>query len=403
MHLARIGAGSLCVLAACTVGDGGPLDPPRPGDSVDGVVDVPLTGDDGYVYTAQLEIAQQAFQVQLDTGSTTLALAGPACPTCSVSPVYMPGASATDDHQMASTTYGDQSSWVGEVFDDDVALGATAAVPVELAAMTEQTDFFQLGNALQGILGLGPDQLLDPDTTSFASELFATGVPSVMSFRMCRDHGDLWLGGTDADAMAAPAVYTPMLPIAPAQPFYAVSIASMGYAGTTLGGAEDFGAMIVDTGTSFSFVPDPIASALASQINASPGYQQLFGSQTIGGASCVTTTATPAQIDASLPMLDVRFPDGAGGTNELDLPATRSYLYDNGGGSWCLDVLSNDGLGVTIMGDTMQMAMTTVFDVANQRIGFAPEAGCGNEHVSADVRRHVEPSHDPRFHPPRRR
>ncbi len=44
-------------------------------------------------------------------------------------------------------------------------------------------------------------------------------------------------------------------------------------------------------------------------------------------------------------------------------------------------MLDNSAVGLTIMGDTLQEAFVTVFDLAGQRIGFAPEAGCGTEQL----------------------
>ncbi len=180
---------------------------------------------------------------------------------------------------------------------------------------------------------------------------------------------------------------------------------------TTLSNGTDFGPTLIDTGTTLTYVPTAVASGLLTQVTGSSGFKAMFAGQTLSATSCVSTQATPAQIDAALPVMSISFPDGQGGsTQPISLPPTRSYLWDNGGGTWCLGVLDNAGLGASIIGNVSQEAFLAVFDVGNQQVGFAVESGCGNEDA---VRDHVafppaapgQPwwSTNPRFRAPRPR
>ena len=349
------------------------------------VIDVPLVGIFGYEYTAPVVIGGVTFQAQADTGSTPLGIAAAACGSqCSgVSPLYTPGATAEDLHATYGGTYADMSGWNAEAYRDEVAVGTSAAVSVDFGAITSQTMFFSPGDALQGILGLGPDDLIAPPLSSWKTQLFAAGVAPEMAFRLCETHGDMWLGGYDPTAMVAAPVFTPMAPMTTAQPFYAVDVAGLQVGTTAI--AADFGPTLVDTGTAFTYVPTSIASALLTAVIHSAGYAATFGKQQLSATSCVTTSSTRAEIDAALPAMSIQFPDGQGGMSApIELAPTRSYLYDNGNGTWCLDVLDNSGFGLTIMGDTMQESFVTVFDLANQRIGFAAETGCGTEELVRD-------------------
>lgn len=135
-----------------------------------GMFTIPLitpTGDDqGMLYTASFTASGATFQLDLDSGSTTTGLAASTCTTCNgLSPLYMPATSATDQHKTASTAYADGSRWSGEIFADTVGLGGGSPdVPVSIVSITSQHSFF-FGNEYQGILGVGPEALLETGTT----------------------------------------------------------------------------------------------------------------------------------------------------------------------------------------------------------------------------------------------
>src|SRR5580704_15675906 len=101
----RSGCAVAVVLAAC---GGGAADDGAP-------VRVDLMGFSGLEYSALITIGNQQFQALTDTGSTTTAVAGSTCASCGVTPSYTPSSTATDTHQTATTTYGDNSMWTGEV------------------------------------------------------------------------------------------------------------------------------------------------------------------------------------------------------------------------------------------------------------------------------------------------
>jgi hypothetical protein len=65
-----------------------------------------------------VQIGSQVFHLLVDTGSTSLAVAGVRCTTCSnASPVYTPGPTAQPTGQTTKAEYGDGSSLRGESGD----------------------------------------------------------------------------------------------------------------------------------------------------------------------------------------------------------------------------------------------------------------------------------------------
>jgi hypothetical protein len=371
------------------------------------VTAIPLTSPGGVFYTANVTIGGQTFALDVDTGSTTIGVAGSACTACTgVSPLYTPGDGAMDTMRTASTQYGDGSTWSGEIFTDMVALGSVMPeVAVGFVNITGENGFFDGNmNLYQGIFGLGPSLLLEPGTTSYLDALKATGMSTSMSFELCDDHGTMWLGGYDPAAAAGPSVYTP---IVGANGFWSVHVTDIALGGTSLpADPQAAGAPIVDTGTTLWYMPSGVVTAIMDAVNADPGKEALFGDAVLGGfgggsgsgsgsgsgfgsgsgsgsggghhnSRCLTAAGVTAdQVDAMLPPMSLTFPDGQGGTVTLTAPATKSYLDDFGNGRFCLNVSNGTNLGVSIMGDRFLRSFVTTIDIPNSRIGFAPDKGC---------------------------
>jgi hypothetical protein len=131
-------------------------------------------------------------------------------------------------------------------------------------------------------------------------------------------------------------------------------------------------------------VPERVVTALANALNQDAAFKQLFPNQTISDTEqgvCVSTPGmTAAVVDAKLPHLKLTVPASSGGTFAIDLPASQSYLFDDGDGSFCLALTSsgtNPSVDGSTIGDTLLAGMLTVIDVEHRQVGFAPQRGCG--------------------------
>jgi hypothetical protein len=400
------------LLVAC--GDSNPMPmpdapgpPPGPPDIPDVGFHVPLASLDGFTYTAQFEAGLNYFREIVDTGSSDTAIASNQCFSCG-SLLYKPGSSATDTGMQVTTQYADGSTWSGEVYKETMTWLRGPLVTTSIVAITQQTMFFDPSANYQGIIGLGPKELLDPPATSYMDALAAQyGGQEMMAFRLCPFSGDMWLEGYDPTAAASDVQFTPMLPIdAQNNPFYQIEYADITFGGTTLGvNTAGYGPVLVDTGTSISYIPLAALNSLLSQINNNAAFKTMFPGQTlantVNGACVTNATATSEMVDAMLPNLSVSFPAVGGGTFAIAVPASSSYLYPAGGGQFCLAFDDATGIG-TLIGDTLMTGMLTVFDVTNLQIGFAPQAGCQPFDPIMRTTR-VAPHSSPFFRPPPRR
>ncbi|HEY1817193.1 MAG TPA: pepsin-like aspartic protease [Kofleriaceae bacterium] len=395
LHLAIVAALVACSSHDATQLDAGPIDAPM---VPTGTVAIPLTSLDELSYTGVLRTGGQAQSVIVDTGSTTLAVASSACTNCGVTPLYTPGSGAVDEHQIGTEMFTSDTGWTGEIYQDSVVLGSDAVVPVQLVAIGSASNFFEpfddAGDiGFEGILGLGPDSNLIPDTTSYLTAAFAAGVPRTFAFQLCPSDGTMWIGGVDTAAEASAPAVTPMLSSTTEQlDAYLVTIAAMAIgSGSNVGSDADYGPAIIDTGSSISFIPTAPLAAITAAIQASAGYQSIFGTQSLTDTQsmgCVTTAQTGSAIDAALPPLHIAFPDATGTTStDLALPATKSYLVFSGStgsgadNEWCYALVDSSQLGpgpaVSLIGDSLLNAVVVSFDVANQQVSFAPTLGCG--------------------------
>jgi hypothetical protein len=376
-------AASADVLAAYD----GPFDLPE-----GNAVTVPLKGCGGPGYAAEFKVGSQAFQLTIDTGSGTLALASASCDNCDVSPVYEPGSSAVDQQKSTFDNYA-LGGWTGEVYSDSVTLeGVDEKVKMDLAAIGTQSGFFKDGGcafgtvpfAPQGIVGFGPAAASVTGTDAFWSKLTQGGESNVFAVEVCSSGGLLMVGGVDPvrGDLRGPALYTPILDSAGSL-YYSVTVSDLQLGGKSLGfSASDFGATAVDTGSSVLVLLPDVFHALASKIEDIVAFSTDFdgGSSWLGTADCFSSSLSPAEIDSMLPALSLSFPRVGGGTFSLDLKATDSYLppttEPDGSTYYCSGILQGTAATGTVLGTSAMLGHLVIFDLADGKIGFAPQAFC---------------------------
>ncbi|HEY1817872.1 MAG TPA: pepsin-like aspartyl protease [Kofleriaceae bacterium] len=365
---------------------------------------IPLLAPDGAVefYAPMLTVGGVQFAMDLDTGSTTTAIAGSTCTDCSgsdftLTPEYTPSSTAVDQHQTADTGYSDGTGWYGEVYQDSISLeNSSPSASLNVVDISTQVDpevmgsmagFFE-DNGYQGILGMGSPYNAEPNTGAYYQSLVQLGLPNVMAFEMCPTDGTMWLGGFDATRASAPMAYTPLDPITAydentgsGNPFYSVDLTgvSVDNKAITDSTGSDFALWVVDTGTSLFYPTTNVYNAALANVNASAGLKAVFGTKAkLSDSKCLkpTTTMTDAAIDQMLPPFVMTMKNAAGGADiTVSAPALESYLYNNGDGTYCLAM--GDGQDEPTMGDEIMQGFVVVIDQTNNQVGWAPDSGCG--------------------------
>lgn len=354
-------------------------------------ITVPLTGCPQAGFAGNFTVGNESFDLVVDTGSAELGVAGSACSNCTgVSPLYTPTASAIDEGTTTSVSYVSGSGWSGEIFSDSFGgskAGATLA-PTKLVAIQSQTGGFFTTNgcgfgsvpfAFQGIAGFGPGALAKPGTDEPMAALAAVGVPDIFAVALCGLGGQMWLGGFDSTAAASAPIYTPMV----TSDFYAIKIDDLKIAGTALGfSATDIDDVVVDTDTTEFELPTNVYDNARDAIGGNASFQGYFGGPAFfTNGSCIVANGSPsnATLDAELPTFTIQIDDGAGGSSDVTLAATQSYLEpitQNGTVYYCPEIEPRNSGGSTVLGSSFLRSELTIFDRAAKRIGFAPYASC---------------------------
>ncbi len=346
------------------------------------IASIPLSGCPGGGYWGEVVLGGNTpFQLLIDPESSTLAVASANCTNCSNAggAPFVPNTPATDLNLTSSASYGDGSSWSGEVYEDTAAPGSgpSATVTMALAAITSQTSFVpsappcaNVAGTYQGILGLGTKALVAPNTDAYLDKLVATGVPDIFSLEVCPQGGQLWLGGFDGAAATAPPVYTPMT----SNPYDAITIDSLQIGGSVVGTASALGAPMVDLADTLSQVPQAVFNALLAALNTNSTFATLFPTSAFANGFCEPATVT--QLNA-LPPLTLVMPATTGGTIALQLSAAQSYLYSVVQGSttyYCPAIMASPN--PTSLGVSLLRSQIVIYDRANGRLGLAPQSTC---------------------------
>eukprot|EP00871_Galdieria_phlegrea_P001445 jgi/Galph1/2300/GphlegSOOS_G975.1 len=365
-------------------------------------------------YYLSVYIGGIPFRVQIDTGSSTLAVPMNTCDTCRVdSSKYSIKLSSSGKARMIPCTdrgctrnicdafgcskcssygaccadqepnacgfflrYGDGSGAMGALLTDEIRIGNTTGGVAFGGILHDTTNFEQ--SSVDGILGLGYAALgctpscVEPVFDSLLRQ--AKIDDDVFSICINRQGGRLVLGGYDPSMAASDIQFVPMKLSSPPT-YYSVSLGGSIQVADEILALPEFDIGIVDSGTTLLVMSDAAFNKLRSHFQSNycavPG---LCGSKTwFQTATCVSLYEEELQ---KLPTLKLRIAN----TIDLELnPKDYMLTYHQAGETYyCLGIesLPSDGSSLVILGNTVMSKYMTVFDRRNSQMGFALAGDC---------------------------
>ncbi|KAJ3153439.1 hypothetical protein HK101_001725 [Irineochytrium annulatum] len=346
-----------------------------PGHNQRRQVSAPLPNEFDVYYICPVVLGNgQKFKLDLDTGSSDTWFRGPSC-TSQDGSCGSPGqkkvaiwdTTLTSTGRNWSTSYG-SGSVSGSIFTAPVAIGSKKAT-ISVGVSTSETGF---NDASDGLMGLAFASISNIAAAGAGNTNFIDAIglnPNQFGFYMKfisrsnakdGDKGEFTMGGADPSKYTGPFTYIPLN----AKTYWQASFSGATYAvgsstGALVRATKDF---ISDTGTTLIILDVAPATAINKAIGA--------------GAYIATDGVNPIACSIAMtgPTVYMKF----GGGN-FGIPP-NIYVIDDGQGN-CFSGFTQGAAdaGVAILGDVFTRAWYTLFDKANNRIGYAKAVHPGDK------------------------
>ncbi|XP_036329843.1 lysosomal aspartic protease-like [Rhagoletis pomonella] len=317
--------------------------------------------DDQYYGSITIGTPPQSFQVLFDTGSSNLWVPGAACAStdqaCQDHNTYNSNISST--HQPNGHSFAIQygtGNLTGYLVADTVSISDFAITGQTLAVATSEPGNTFVDSEFDGILGMGYQTIAADNVLPPFYDLYSQGLidSPVFAFYLTRNGtslqgGELTLGGIDTNHYSGELTYVPVT----IEGYWQFNMDSVSIDGTNA--CLDCSA-IADTGKSLLAVP----SSLLENI------QNAIGAVYSEGEYLVECAAL-----SSLPIISFTI----GGTT-FNLTSSQYIIEteDENGDIVCMSAFEEADTNFWILGDVFIGQYYTVFDMGNNRVGFATAA-----------------------------
>lgn len=332
-----------------------------------------------YFINASLGTPPQPIRFHVDTGSSDLWVNTPSSSLCSdpqnvcaQSGTYKANSSSTYSYvgSYFSISYVDGSGAQGDYAEDTFSIGGTAVTGLQFGIGYDSS-------AEQSILGIGfPINEVQVGRAHMSpydnlpAKLVADGVINTNAYSLYLDDlqastGSIIFGGIDTEQFEGT---LSTLPIQPEDGYYAefiVTITDVQFAGTSLGSGLTL-PVLLDSGSSLTYLPDNMVQSAFSMVNAQYDSQAgvaLVPCSLANQAGSLTFGFSGATVAVPMTELVLSLADQQGGGG-----GGPPQFSD--GTSACLGLAPADG-GTAVLGDTFLRSAYLVYDLANHEISIA--------------------------------
>ncbi|CAL0335298.1 unnamed protein product [Lupinus luteus] len=266
-------------------------------------------------------------------------------------------------------SYGDSSITQGELALDTITLESSSGGVIPLQYMMFGCGHKNTGNfgkKMMGIVGLGrgPLSLISQIGSSFGGRRFShclipysndNNLPSIMSF------------GSGSEVVGDGVVSTPLIK-EESKPFYYVTLEGISVGDTYLSLHSSKGNMIIDSGTTLTFLPQKLYDQLVDEVKKQVPLQPIIDDPKSDDRLCYSST------NLQDPIITTHF-EGA----DLQLKPIQTFYPSNVGVS-CFAFRSTSKDAVGIYGNLVQTNYLIGFDLEREVVSFKATQ-CNAHHV----------------------
>jgi hypothetical protein len=318
----------------------------------------------------------QSLRLHIDTGSSDLWVNTPSSNLCKQngSPcanagTYSANSSSTYSYLSSdfNITYVDGSGATGDYATDTLVIGG--------ATLTGQQ--FGIGytsSAQEGILGVGY-QLNEVQAGRLGKKVYDNVPAKLVSDKLINSNAySLWLndldantgsilfGGVDTDQFEGSLATLPIQAESGQYAEFLIALTAVSFAGTSIATNQNI-AVLLDSGTSLTYLPDAITQSIYDSVGAQ--YDSQAGTAYVpcsiaSNTSTLDYTFTSPTIKVTMAELVIDVTDAAG-----------QPVYFNNGQQACVFGIAPAGSSTSVLGDTFLRSAYVVYDLSNNQISLA--------------------------------
>ncbi|XP_063813317.1 gastricsin-like [Pseudophryne corroboree] len=312
-------------------------------------------------YYGQISVGTppQNFMVLFDTGSSNLWVASTYCQSqaCQNHPLFNPSQSSTytSNNQQFSMQYG-SGSLTGVFGYDTVTVQGLTITNQELGLSVNEPGTNFVYAAFEGIFGMAYPALSAGRATTAMQGMLQQNLLTypIFSVYMSSQSGEVIFGGVDSNLYSGQINWAPVTQ----ELYWQIAIDEFSVNGQATGWCSQGCQAMVDTGTSLLTVPQQYMGTLL---------QYLGAQQSQNGEFLVNCNNVQSLPPISFTINGVQFP----------IPPSAYILQNNGYCTVGVEVTylpSQNGQPFWILGDVFLRQYYSVYDMGNNRMGFAQSA-----------------------------
>ncbi|XP_069801435.1 gastricsin-like [Dendropsophus ebraccatus] len=319
----------------------------------------PMNMDACYYGQISVGTPPQNFMVLFDTGSSNLWVASTYCQSaaCQNHPLFNPSQSSTytSNNQQFSMQYG-SGSLTGVFGYDTVTVQSLSITNQELGLSVNEPGTNFVYAAFEGIFGMAYPALSAGGATTAMQGMLQQNLLTypIFSVYMNSQEGMVVFGGVDNNLYSGEIYWAPVTQ----ELYWQIAIDAFSINGQATGWCSQGCQAMVDTGTSLLTVPQQFLGTFLQYVGAQ---QSQYGEYLV---NCNSVQSLPT---ISFTINGVQFP----------IPPSAYILQNNGYCTVGVEVTylpSQNGQPFWILGDVFLRQYYSVYDMGNNRMGFAQAA-----------------------------